>query len=191
MAENPFPPPVTDLVELERRILGSFLISNRGLKELVRIHRIATEHFIDQRHRLIWSGIIDLVMSGRIANPVTLKGWFQQNDYSLDAQYLFQLASQAITEYDRSTLIQEWLAVRPAINADWWAWYNDYLQSDDWKLKRRKVYDRCRGLCEGCRDRPVTQVHHLTYAHVGDELLYELVGLCDDCHEKAHERERS
>lgn len=71
---------------------------------------------------------------------------------------------------------------------NWWAWYNDYLNSDAWRAKRRKVLDRCGGLCEGCRNAPVNQVHHLTYAHVGDELLYELVGLCVDCHERAHHK---
>jgi 5-methylcytosine-specific restriction endonuclease McrA len=65
--------------------------------------------------------------------------------------------------------------------------YNKYLQSDDWKAKRGKVLERCDGLCEGCREAPATQVHHLTYNHVGDELLYELVGICDACHERVHE----
>ena len=64
--------------------------------------------------------------------------------------------------------------------------YREYLLSPEWKALRRKVIDRCGGLCEGCREERVTQVHHLTYAHVRDELLFELVGLCDACHERAH-----
>jgi hypothetical protein len=181
---------MTDLIELERRILGLFLIYNRRVRELIRTRRIVGEHFTEETHRLIWNAISSLVTSGQIANPVTVKSCFHGDllDAVGGAQYLFRLANDAPAIDDQSALIQEWIEARPAINVDWWTWYNSYLQSDDWKVKRRKVYDRCRGLCEGCRDRPVTQVHHLTYVHVGDELLYELVGLCDDCHEKAHER---
>jgi replicative DNA helicase len=66
--------------------------------------------------------------------------------------------------------------------------YHEYLLSPEWMALRRKVLDRCGGLCEGCREERVTQVHHLTYAHVRNELLFELVGLCDACHERAHRR---
>jgi len=67
-----------------------------------------------------------------------------------------------------------------------WDWYTDYLQSDAWRAKRTQALKRDKGLCQGCLDRPATQVHHLTYAHVGAELLFELISICDDCHERAH-----
>jgi 5-methylcytosine-specific restriction endonuclease McrA len=66
------------------------------------------------------------------------------------------------------------------------AFYDVYIGSDAWRAKRAKVLKRCRGICEGCDDAKATQVHHLTYDHLGDELLFELVGLCDACHKKAH-----
>lgn len=66
------------------------------------------------------------------------------------------------------------------------AWYNEYLKSPGWRERRQKVIARCGGLCEGCRDAEATQVHHLTYSHVGREMLYHLVALCDECHEQAH-----
>lgn len=52
---------------------------------------------------------------------------------------------------------------------------------------------RARGVCEGCRSARATQVHHLTYQHAGHvvpggELLWELVAVCDDCHDRAHMR---
>lgn len=66
-------------------------------------------------------------------------------------------------------------------------WYREtYLKSPEWRAKTALVRERCRGLCEGCRNAPCTQVHHLTYAHVGNELLWELVAVCDDCHARAH-----
>lgn len=76
---------------------------------------------------------------------------------------------------------------RSARSEQWWAWYNDYLLSEEWAERRRKVMHRCGGWCEGCADAPAAHVHHLTYDHVGDELLFELVGVCEDCHERAHE----
>jgi 5-methylcytosine-specific restriction endonuclease McrA len=67
-----------------------------------------------------------------------------------------------------------------------WNWYDAYLQSDAWREKRAQALKRDNGLCQGCLKRPATQVHHLTYAHVGDELLFELAPICDECHERAH-----
>lgn len=66
------------------------------------------------------------------------------------------------------------------------AQYAEYLASADWQKKRAKVLQRAGGNCEGCRERPPTQVHHLTYEHWRDELLFELVALCDVCHRKCH-----
>lgn len=65
-------------------------------------------------------------------------------------------------------------------------WYAAYLQSPEWWAKRNAAMNRDQHLCQGCRCRPATQVHHLTYARVGRELLIDLTSLCDDCHEAAH-----
>jgi hypothetical protein len=70
-----------------------------------------------------------------------------------------------------------------------WPSYNRYLATDAWRAKRRQVIERCANLCEGCRSAPVDHVHHLTYEHVGRELLFELAGLCLHCHEVAHEED--
>jgi hypothetical protein len=76
---------------------------------------------------------------------------------------------------------------RESEKQEWWAWYSTYLQSDEWRIRRALVLRRANDICEGCRDAPATQVHHLTYAHVGNEFLWELVAICDDCHERYHE----
>jgi 5-methylcytosine-specific restriction endonuclease McrA len=65
--------------------------------------------------------------------------------------------------------------------------YAEYLQGPAWKLKREAVMERERGLCQGCRHRDATEVHHLTYDHKYDELLFELVALCESCHRRCHE----
>ena len=64
--------------------------------------------------------------------------------------------------------------------------YNEYLKSEKWQQLRHKIFRRCHGVCEGCGDRPAVEVHHLTYERFGDELLFDLVGVCEECHEKVH-----
>jgi 5-methylcytosine-specific restriction endonuclease McrA len=69
----------------------------------------------------------------------------------------------------------------------YWAAYEKYLVSEGWSIKRSKVLKRAKGICEGCLENRATQVHHLTYAHVGNEFLFELVAICNECHKGLHE----
>lgn len=71
-------------------------------------------------------------------------------------------------------------------DAEWWAWYDNYLRSPEWREKRKRVLRRANGECEGCGDNYAVQVHHLTYEHVGDEFLWELRAVCPACHERVH-----
>lgn len=68
----------------------------------------------------------------------------------------------------------------------WGDLYRDYLKSQEWAIKRAKVMRRANYRCEGCGDKPAAEVHHLTYEHVTQEFLFELVALCGDCHERIH-----
>lgn len=68
------------------------------------------------------------------------------------------------------------------------ALYAAYLQSEEWGRRREKVMQRAGGICEGCRDHVATEVHHLTYAHVTQEFLFELVAMCAECHARWHGR---
>jgi len=67
-----------------------------------------------------------------------------------------------------------------------WTEYSAYLQTPEWAARRRLVLERANGLCEGCRKLPATDVHHLTYEHMGEEFLFELVALCGGCHSRLH-----
>lgn len=67
--------------------------------------------------------------------------------------------------------------------------YAAYLKTPEWRERRAKVIDRENGLCQGCREKRITEIHHLTYDNRGDELLFQLVGLCSDCHAKLHPNE--
>ena len=65
-----------------------------------------------------------------------------------------------------------------------WEWYSVYLSSLIWQRRRQAVMRRARGICEACQVASATEVHHLTYAHVGREPLFELVAVCTKCHEQ-------
>ncbi|MCA6123532.1 hypothetical protein J6500_16750 [Bradyrhizobium sp. WSM 1704] len=64
--------------------------------------------------------------------------------------------------------------------------YDLYLAGPVWAAKRAKVLDRAGGMCEGCRERSTTQVHHITYLHIYKEFLFQLIAVCNECHERLH-----
>jgi 5-methylcytosine-specific restriction endonuclease McrA len=76
--------------------------------------------------------------------------------------------------------------LRQAKGREWWAAYREYLASAEWQKRRLLVIERCGGICEGCGLQDAREVHHRTYEHVGDELLFELYALCGDCHKRVH-----
>lgn len=64
--------------------------------------------------------------------------------------------------------------------------YEAHLQSETWRQMRQLVIQRDGGLCQGCLQAPGQHVHHLTYDRVGRELAFDLILLCEACHERAH-----
>jgi 5-methylcytosine-specific restriction endonuclease McrA len=67
--------------------------------------------------------------------------------------------------------------------------YEDYLQSEVWREKRLLVLQRDNFICQGCLKVSATEVHHLNYEDVPNELLFDLISLCSSCHKRAHRRE--
>ena len=55
----------------------------------------------------------------------------------------------------------------------WRLWYEGYLRSPIWQRRREAVLRRARGFCEACGQKRATEVHHLTYANVGAEPLWD------------------
>lgn len=71
--------------------------------------------------------------------------------------------------------------------AEWFDWYyNEYLWSDHWKALRQLALERDKWTCQACLRAPAEVVHHLTYEHVGKELLFEVVSVCRPCHTRCH-----
>lgn len=94
-------------------------------------------------------------------------------DEELEARFTAKIVEQSESD---------WHAKRKAFLSE----YGQYLRSAGWAMKRQKVFERCNGVCEGCSEAPATEVHHLTYEHVYEEFLFELVGLCKACHDRIH-----
>jgi len=67
--------------------------------------------------------------------------------------------------------------------------YHEYLQSPEWRELRERVLERDDHLCQGCLTEPATQVHHTgkdPYEHIFKEFCWELVSVCDGCHNRYH-----
>lgn len=77
-----------------------------------------------------------------------------------------------------------------AKNRQWWDWYNQYTQSGQWQKRRQKVFERDGYRCQACLEKEATEVHHLNYAHVGNEPLFDLIAVCHACHESITEMDR-
>ena len=78
-----------------------------------------------------------------------------------------------------------WIAQKSHIKrkpqSDFWEAYQAYLETSKWRAKSRKVLQRD-PVCTACNERKSTQAHHLTYKHVFNEPLFDLVGVCEKCH---------
>lgn len=103
----------------------------------------------------------------------------------IDAEALRRWISHDREQWDRSRIDRQNLEQQRRI--EWRDRYENYLQSEQWQSKRRLVFRRCGGVCEGCGQATATEVHHLTYDHLGNELLWELAAACRECHERVHE----
>lgn len=104
---------------------------------------------------------------------------------------------EALPEYDGSARDRYWKArgekyeaERQRDERDRWDEYSAYLATQKWAVKRAAVLERDAHLCQACRSRKATQAHHLTYAHIYDEPLFDLVAVCEPCHERITKMDR-
>ena len=67
--------------------------------------------------------------------------------------------------------------------------YDEYLASPEWRAKADLVLARdwyqCQAKLDGCTT-TAEHVHHLTYDHLFNEPLFELVAVCRSCHHQLH-----
>ena len=67
--------------------------------------------------------------------------------------------------------------------------YSWYLVSSSWHERREWIFKRAAYICEKCRKRPATEVHHLTYDRIFNEDPADLMALCRQCHAEFHWRQ--
>ena len=92
-------------IEAEQSIIGSILISNKLFDEINMI--VASKNFYDPMHQKIYAAIEKLIYSGMLANPITLKNYFDNEKDSLNIpDYLvkitkFSSATRQTIEYSK------------------------------------------------------------------------------------------
>ena len=92
-------------IEAEQSVIGSILLSNEIFDEINTI--ISNKNFYDPMHQKIFSAIENLIFKGMLANPITLKNYFENEkdeinvpDYLVKITKFSSSARQAI-EYSK------------------------------------------------------------------------------------------
>lgn len=67
--------------------------------------------------------------------------------------------------------------------------YAAYRETDRWKNLRRAVMLRAKRKCEICRRRDGTDLAHLTYDRMFNELMTDVLWLCRACHRQLDGRD--
>ncbi|HYD70385.1 replicative DNA helicase [Azospirillum sp.] len=85
--------------EAEQALLGAILVNNKAYERVAEFLR--PQHFYDPAHQRIFEAVMKMIERGQIANPVTLKAYFE-NDPDLVADggggsYLAELAANVVT----------------------------------------------------------------------------------------------
>ena len=65
-------------IEAEQAVIGSILVSNDIYDEISPI--IDSQKFFDPIHKKIFETIEKLISKGLLANPITLKNYFENNE---------------------------------------------------------------------------------------------------------------
>jgi replicative DNA helicase len=105
--EDAFRQPPHNL-EAEQALLGAILVNNEACDRVTTF--LTAEHFFEPLHARIFEASANLIRMGKLANPVTLKAYFEQDATLKDiggAAYLARLAATATTiinaeEYGRT-----------------------------------------------------------------------------------------
>ncbi len=92
-------------IEAEQSVIGSILISNEIFDEISMI--VNSKNFYDPMHQKIFGAIEKLIYSGMLANPITLKNYFEKEKDEINVpDYLikitkFSTSSRQTIEYSK------------------------------------------------------------------------------------------
>ncbi len=77
-------------IEAEQSVIGSILVTNEIFDEISTI--ISSSNFYDPMHQKIYNAIESLIYKGMLANPITLKNYFEDEKDELDIpEYLVKI----------------------------------------------------------------------------------------------------
>ncbi len=92
-------------IEAEQSVIGSILVSNEIFDEINMI--VSNKNFYDPMHRKIFAAIEKLIYAGTLANPITLKNYFENEKDEINIpEYLvkitkFSTSSRQTIEYSK------------------------------------------------------------------------------------------
>ncbi len=92
-------------IEAEQAVIGTILVSNEIFDEINTI--VSSNNFYDPMHQKIFGSIESLIYKGMLANPITLKNYFQDDKDELNIpEYLvkitkFSTSTRQATEYSK------------------------------------------------------------------------------------------
>ena len=92
-------------IEAEQSVIGSILVSNEIFDDINTI--ISSSNFYDPMHQKIFSAIENLIYKGMLANPITLKNYFESDKDEINIpEYLvkitkFSTSLRQATEYSK------------------------------------------------------------------------------------------
>ena len=92
-------------IEAEQSVIGSILVTNEIFDEINTI--IASSNFYDPMHQKIFAAIENLIYKGMLANPITLKNYFENEKDEINIpEYLvkitkFSTSTRQATEYSK------------------------------------------------------------------------------------------
>ena len=77
-------------IEAEQSVIGSILTQNEIFDEITGI--ISDKNFFDPLHQKIFGSIQNLIYKGLLANPITLKNYFENENDELNVpEYLIKI----------------------------------------------------------------------------------------------------
>ena len=79
-------------IEAEQSVIGSILVSNEIFDEINMI--VISKNFYDPMHQKIFNAIEKLIYSGMLANPITLKNYFEKEKDEINIpDYLIKITN--------------------------------------------------------------------------------------------------
>lgn len=154
-------------IDAEQALLGALLINNEALTHIG--DRLTADHFHEPLHKRIFEAITTFHGRGLIANPVTLKHYFEQDPALKEtggAQYLAKLATAAVHVIDIRdygamihdlALKRELIAIGETIVNEAYAHRIDQTAQEQLEKAEQKLFTLA---LEGERDRGFRAIKH-------------------------------